>query len=117
GATPPALTAQQIDLRDWARKLGQTRTASRALRRGARTTLVAEPDLWVYAYEAGPKEIAVVVVNRGGDVSGRFVSQGALSLGGVASWQAALGTGSAAKSDGGLTISLAAGQAAIFLAK
>jgi hypothetical protein len=47
------------------RKLGVTRSASRALRRGDRKTLLCEGDLWVYAYQSAPKEIALVVINRG----------------------------------------------------
>jgi neopullulanase len=117
GLMPPKLTAKQIELRDWVRKLGATRTASRPLRRGARTTLVADADFWAYAYQTGPKEIAVVALNRSDSPVVRTASAGSLSLGGVASWQAALGTGSATNADGGLQISLAAGEAAIFIAK
>ena len=118
GATPPALTAQQLALRDWVRKLGAARTASRAIRRGDRVTLLGnEADLWVYAYQTGPKEIAVVALNRGGAVSGRSIGASALSLGGVSGWTAALGKGSLATAGGDLTLSLGAGEAAIFLAK
>jgi neopullulanase len=117
GTTPPALTAKQVALRDWARKLGETRAASRAIRRGDRKTLVGDDgDLWVYAYQTGPKEIAIVALNRGGAVN-RTVSAGALDLEAVASWQAALGTGTATTSGTDLQIALGAGEAAIFIAQ
>lgn len=119
GAQVTPLIAQQIDLRNWTRKLGETRTASRALRRGDRITLLGnEGDFWVYAYKAAAKEIAVVAINRGGAVS-RTVPAGALSLGGsgITGWTAALGTGSATTSGSDLAITLGAGEAAIFVAK
>lgn len=119
GGSPAALNAQQVDLRDWTRKLGEARKGSRALRRGERVTLLAEGDLWVYAYKAGPKEIAVVAINRGGAVSGRTVGASALGLAGsgVTGWTAALGTGSASTAGSDLSISVGAGEAAIFVAK
>ena len=112
----PTLTAAQVDLREWVRKLGATRTGSRALRRGDRTTLLSEGDLLVYAYQTGPKELAVIAINRGGAVN-RTIGAGALQLGSVGSFTSALGTGTATKSGSDLTISLGAGEAAIFVAK
>ncbi len=117
GSTPPSLTSQQVDLRDWVRTLGATRTESRALRRGDRLTLLgSEADLWVYAYQSGPQEIAVVVINRGGATS-RTIAAGSLDLTGVTSFRSPLGTGSAQPSGDGIAISIGAGEAAIFLAK
>ncbi|MCW5831273.1 MAG: hypothetical protein KIS78_02300 [Labilithrix sp.] len=115
-AQPPALSAAQLDLRAHVQKLGAARSASRALRRGERKTLLAESDLWVYAYQSGPKEVAVVAVNRGAAVTSRAVGAGALQLGSVTGWTSALGNGSATTS-GGLTISVGAGEAAIFVAQ
>lgn len=119
GGAPATLIAQQVALRDWTRKLGATRSASRALRRGDRVTLLGtEADLWVYAYKAGAKEIAVIAINRGGAVT-RTVPGGALNLAssGITGWTSALGTGSAAASGANLAITLGAGEAAIFVAK
>lgn len=118
GGNIAALTAAQIDLRDWTRKLGATRIASRALRRGNRVTLLGtDGDFWVYAYQSGPKEIAVVAINRGSAVN-RTVSTALLTLTGVTSWSSALGTGSATMNgQGDLAISLGAGEAAIFVAQ
>ncbi|MDB4935950.1 MAG: Periplasmic alpha-amylase [Labilithrix sp.] len=119
GSSPAALIPQQIELRDWARKLGATRSASRALRRGDRITLLGnEADLWVYAYKAGAKEIAIVAINRGGAVN-RTIAGGALGLAssGITGWTSALGTGSASPSGGDIAITLGAGEAAIFVAK
>ena len=119
GGSPAALIAQQVELRDWTRKLGEARKGSRALRRGDRITLVGnEGDFWVYAYKSGPKEIAVIAVNRGGAVN-RTVSAGALGISGsgITSWTSALGTGSVQANGNDLTMTLGAGEAAIFVAK
>jgi glycosidase len=113
----PALTAAQLDLREHVRALGKTRNESRALRRGTRRPLVSEGDLWVYAYEAESNDVALVVINRGGNVVGRSFSAGTLSIGGISSWTSALGSGSASSQGSTLTVSLDAGQAAIFIAK
>ena len=115
--TAAPLTAQQIALRDWVRKLGATRTASRALRRGDRLTLIgSDGDLWVYAYQSGPKELAIVAVNRGAAVS-RTVPTAGLDVGSVSTFASPLGTGALAKSGGALTLTLGAGEAAIFVAQ
>jgi glycosidase len=119
GAAPTALIAQQIDLRNWTRKLGETRNASRALRRGERITLLGnEGDFWVYAYKSAAKEIAVIAINRGGAVS-RTVPAGALNLAGsgITGWTSALGTGTAQTSGSDLNVTLGDGEAAIFIAK
>ena len=119
GGAPAALIAQQLDLRDWARKLGAARSSSRALRRGDRITLLgSEADLWVYAYKAGPKEIAIIAINRGGAVT-RTISGGPLDLAasGISGWTSATGTGSATPSGGNIALTLGAGEAAMFLAK
>ena len=117
GATPPALTAAQLELREHVRALGKTRTESRALRRGSRRTVLSDGDLWVYGYEAGPNELALVVINRGGNVSARTIGASALPIAGVSSWTSTLGTGAASSQGTNVTISIGAGQAAIFVAK
>jgi len=111
----PALTTAQVDLREWVRKLGAARKESRALRRGDRTTLLSEGDLWVYAYQTGPKEVAVIAVNRGAAVN-RTIGADALQLSSVGTFSTAVGAGSATKSGSDLTIALGAGEAAIFVA-
>jgi hypothetical protein len=117
GAGAVALTADQVGMREWVRKLGATRTSSRALRRGDRVTLLGtDGDLWVYAYQAGPKDLAVVAVNRGAAVS-RTVATSGIDVGSVATFASPLGTGSLAKTAGGLALTLGAGEAAIFVAQ
>lgn len=119
GGQPAALIAQQVELRDWARKLGETRKSSRALRRGNRITLIGnEGDFWAYAYKSAAKEIAIVVINRGGAAT-RTVPGGALDLGssGITGWTSALGTGTASTAGADVTVSIGAGEAAIFVAK
>jgi glycosidase len=112
--SPQTLTAQQSDLREWVRKLGATRTASRALRRGERLTLLSEADLWVYAYQAGPGEVAVVAVNRGGAVN-RTIPLGPLRTGSVTALVSATGNGTMNLSGAGLELQLAGQEAAIFV--
>lgn len=114
--TPPlVLTQQQLDLRDWVRRLGAARSESIALRRGSRITLVGnDPDLWVYAYAAGPARVAIVVVNRGGDVS-RVVNASALDLSGITGFRSATGTGTLAVAGNALQLTIGAGEAALFV--
>ena len=116
GTQAATLTQQQIDLRDWVRKLGAARTSSKALRRGKRVTLVGDDgDFWVYAWDAGGKDLALVAINRGAAIT-RAVNLGAIQASGV-SWKAALGTGSATSQGASVEITLGAGEAAIFLAQ
>lgn len=111
------LTAQQIDLRDWVRKLGAARAGSKALRRGQRATLLGtDPDLWVYAWQSG-SEVALVALNRGAGSTSKTVSTSGLNLAGVSSFSAALGTGTAALQGGSITVTLGAGEAGIFMSK
>ena len=115
GSQPASLIPEQIALRDWVRKLGAARASSKAMRRGERITLIGgEADLWVYAYQSGPKEVAVVAINRGGAVS-RTIPAGALQVGGISTFTSPLGVGTATKAGENLTLSLGAGEAAIFL--
>jgi glycosidase len=117
GSQPGTLNAQQADLREWTRKLGAARSSSRALRRGDRVTLLSEGDLWVYGYQTGPKEVAIVVVNRGAAINARSIGAGSLTLGGVSSFTNALGGGSLTAVGSNVSITLGGGEAAIFLAK
>lgn len=107
GAVPALLTADQIDLRSWVQKLGQTRKASKALRRGERQQLWINGDLWVYGWKAG-EDRAIVVINRGAAVSNLQINYG--TIGAAASWKNALGTGSL----NGTSLSIGAGEAALF---
>lgn len=116
GGSPAPLTQPQGDLREWVRKLGALRSSSRALRRGDRTTLLAESDLWVYAYQTGPKETAIVVINRGGAVTSRNVSAAGLNVSGI-TWASPLGTGSTTTSGSDVSITIGAGEAAVFVAQ
>ncbi|HVH45873.1 MAG TPA: alpha-amylase family glycosyl hydrolase [Labilithrix sp.] len=117
GAAVLPLSSEQVALLEFARKLGTTRTASRALRRGARVTLVGDDaDLWVYGYEDGG-DVAIIAVNRGGAVTSRLVPTNGLSLGGITSLISPLGTGSATLGGSGVTLSVPAGETAIFVGK
>lgn len=103
GGAPAPLTEQQLDLRAWVQKLGQTRAASRAIRRGTRQSLLATADLWVYAWSEGSSRL-IVAINRGAAVSGQAID------GTSGTWKSALGTGALA----GGKLTLGAGEAAIF---
>ena len=116
GAQPNTLIDQQQDMRNWIQALGQTRASSKALRRGTRKTLYTDPNLWVYGWQAGQGEIAIVAVNRGGDVSGQSIDTSQLDLTGVNGWKAAVGNGTASGSNS-FTLTLAAGEATTFIAQ
>lgn len=116
GTVPAALTDQQANLREWVRKLGGVRSASRAIRRGERRTLLAERDFWVYAYQTAPNEVAIVALNRGGETS-RTIDASALDLGSITGWSNPLGVGDASSAGSNLTISLGRGEAAIFVTR
>ena len=116
GATPSNLNAQQLDYRNWIQQLGQTRLNSRALRRGVRKTLLATPDLWVYAWQSGPGEIAIIALNRGAAVTGQNIDISQLDLTGVNGWKAAVGNGTASGSNS-FTLTLGAGEATTFIAQ
>jgi uncharacterized protein YfaQ (DUF2300 family) len=118
GAAPASLADPQLDLREWVRKLAATRTASRALRRGDRRTLLgSDGDLWVYAYVTDANDVAIVVVNRGGDVAGRTVDASSLGvdLGALGTFTSAMGPGELSVSGSALSVSIGAGQATVFL--
>jgi glycosidase len=103
GGTPAKLTDKQLDLRAWVQKLGKTRQASHALRRGTRQQLYVSGDLWVYKW-SDDRETVIVAINRGAAVSG-------LAVGGTdGTWKSALGTGALA----GGKLTIGAGEAAIF---
>lgn len=111
GTPPLSLTAQQADLRSWARRLGSVRQGSRAIRRGERRTLLGtDANVWVYAYSSGD-DVAIVALNRGEAVS-RVVGAAGLP---AAAWKSALGTGSLAQHGNELTVALGRGEAAIFV--
>ena len=102
--------AQQLALRGWIQALAQARAAHPALTRGARLPLLVEPDLYVYARQLGDN-VALVVLNRGGDVQDRRVNLGALA---GAAFQTVAGDGQARIDGNSVLISIGGGQSAIF---
>jgi len=62
----PSLSANQRTLLDRVAALGQARAQSLALRRGSRTELWVDDDLFSYSRDAGGSDVAVVLINRGG---------------------------------------------------
>lgn len=118
GANVVALSGEQVALRDFVRKLGATRSASRALRRGTRKTLLGtDGDLWVYAYQTAPNELAIVAVNRGGAVTSRAIGSNGLDLSAASSFASPLGNGTLTKNGSDVVLTLGAGEAAIFVAQ
>ena len=82
-------TPDQAALRDWVAAVGAARAAHPALTRGARRTLVADADLYVYERTLGD-DAAVVLLNRGGErevpLDGaweRLAGEGAVTDGGA----------------------------------
>jgi len=116
GGGPTTLNSQQSDLLSYVKALGITRATHKALRRGTRKTLWSSSDLYVVAWTGtGSKELALVAVNRGSTgVSGKSV--GSLSVtGGVTSFKAVVGKGTATLSGSAVSLTLGAGESAVFV--
>lgn len=117
GAT--SVSDEQAALRAHLAALGTARARSMALRRGRRIPLLATEHLYVYAYaHEASGELAVVSVNRGGELSD-FAVDGLTSvlLGGIGSFEVAAGSGSLARSGTRLRLTMDAGGAAVFLGR
>ena len=113
-----SLTPQQDELRMHLEDLGQARAGSLALRRGRRVPLVVEDDLYVYAYaHDDPGELAIVVANRGSDVTGRAIDLTAGMLGAVTRFERAAGAGDLGLSGTRASLTIPAGEPAIFLGR
>lgn len=118
GGTPPALSLARRDLLAWATSLGQARAASLALRRGLRVPIyTSDENLYVYGYVypdvANRTDVALVVVNRGGPVNSRSV--GTFDRGSGVLDQSVAAAGAAADFSGNaLTVSIGAGESAVF---
>lgn len=63
---PAALNANRLTLLERVQQLGQLRRDIRALRHGGRKELWINDDMYVYVRDAGPGEVAIVAMNKGG---------------------------------------------------
>ncbi|MCA9670857.1 MAG: hypothetical protein KC503_34910 [Myxococcales bacterium] len=112
------LSAAQKSLHAWVKALGQARRKSIALRRGRRIPLIAEADLYVYAYKGpGDGDLAIVVVNRGAAVTDRAVSLTQSDLGCITAFDASVGSGTATLADGQIKLSIGAGEATVLIGR
>ncbi len=111
----PYLSANQAELLDRVRVLGQTRAGSEALRRGSRQQLWVDGDLYVYARDAGNGDVAIVAMNKsGGNRSEAVNVPQALGVEG-STLTDAIGGGTIQVSGQSATISLDSMQYAIYL--
>ncbi len=94
------------------RLLGQARATHPGLRRGARKTLLALGDIYIYARGAGP-DLALVVLNRGASVTPQHVALPADLGNQDGPLRDLLGGAGATVSGGGLDLTLAPRSAAI----
>jgi len=111
----PYLSANQTELLNRVRAIGQVRADSTALRRGTATQLWLEDDLYIYALDNGGGDVAIVAMNKGG--GSRTVSVDVSALGvGSASFSDGLGSGIGGSVSGGqLSISLDSWQYALLV--
>lgn len=108
----------QDGLRNHLQALGQARRESVALRRGNRVPLSVTDDLYVYGYEHDDRgQLALVAVNRGGDVNDVAVDLTTDQVGDITSFETVAGVGTASLDATRLTLTLAAGDAAVFLGR
>ena len=116
GGGPTSLNSQQSDLLTFTKALGITRASSKALRRGTRKTLWSSSDLYVVAWTgSGSKQVTLVAVNRG-STAVTSKSVGSLPLtGGVTSFKAMVGKGTATLSGSAVTLTIGAGESAVFI--
>lgn len=63
---PQALNANRNELLGRVQQLGQLRRDIRALRHGGRKELWINDDMYVYVRDAGPGDVAIVAMNKGG---------------------------------------------------
>ncbi len=61
----PYLSANQEELLARVRAIGQARANSRAIRRGERSTLWTDDELYVYTLDAGDGDVAIVALHKG----------------------------------------------------
>lgn len=107
------LTPQQDGLQTWVRALGQVRRQSPALGQGQRIPLIVEPDVYVFAWTLAGAQPALVVVSRGAAITDRMVT--GLDLSNTQRFSTRVGDGQAVKVGQGVSVSVAAGEAAVFL--
>lgn len=98
-------------LQGWLEALAAARAAHPALTRGERLPLVADPDLYVYARRT-EDDLAIVALNRGGDVHDHTVLLGALA-GELPTVRVVAGAADARVEAGTLRLSIPAGESAI----
>ncbi len=100
----PYLSANQSELLGRVRGIGQARQASAALRRGDRTTVWVDDDLYVYTLTEGD-EVAVVALHKGWGDRTETIDLGTDALDGVTLTDAAFGR-TATASGSQLTLTL-----------
>ncbi|MCB9744405.1 MAG: glycosyl hydrolase [Alphaproteobacteria bacterium] len=111
----PYLSANQGELLQRVRAIGQARAASEALRRGERRQLWVDDELYVYARDLGGGDVAIVAMNKGGGARSESIDVSALDVEGVRFTDATNGALSASVSGGRLQVSLNSWEYAVFL--
>jgi glycosidase len=110
----PYLSANQTALLERVRAIGTARAGSRAIRRGERSTLWVDDDLYVYSMDAGDGDVAVIAMNKAWTPRVESVDLDA-SLDGEIFHDATQETRMATVEGGDLAISLEAWDYAIFV--
>lgn len=114
-----SLRTEQTDLRTFVAALGRARQASVAWRRGRRVPLLVSADLYVVAWVGDrPGEVAIMIANRGGDVTNRGIDGlNATQLEGIATLSRAAGLGAVRRTGTStrIFIDMPAGETGVFL--
>ena len=79
----PYLSANQTELLERVRAIGQVRSESVALRRGEVRQLWVEDDLYIYALDNGGGDVALVALNKGSSARTVSVDLSALDVDGA----------------------------------
>ena len=102
----PYLSANQSELHERVAAIGRARQDSHALRRGARSQLWVDSDLYVYARDSGSGDVAIVGMNKSSGSRSESIDVSTLDIEGATLSDALGGGTSVSVSNGSFSLSL-----------